>query len=67
VEAEDEMPKFKIQMTNDGVRNTRHGHGSRARNIMSNVNGLLPISLERTLKNFWESFLVKRNGYKSRV
>jgi len=29
--------------------------------------GLLPISLERTLKNFWESFLVKRNGYKSRV
>jgi len=32
---------------------------------MSNANGLLPISLERTLKNFWQPFLVKRNGRKS--
>jgi len=29
------------------------------------VHGLLPISLERTLKNFWQPFLVKRNGGKS--
>jgi len=31
------------------------------------VHGLLPISLERTLKNFWERFSVNRNGRKSRV
>ncbi len=30
---------------------------------MSNVMGLLPISLERTLKNFWAHILVKRNGH----
>jgi hypothetical protein len=32
-----------------------------------NFDRRLPISLERTLKNFWEPLLVKRNGRKSRV
>ena len=50
VEAEDEMPKFKIQMTNDGVRSTTrartmdtdtgHEHEQRTRNTNSERRGI---------------------------
>jgi hypothetical protein len=62
-------------MTNDKVQNPNDNSALVAwfhwfdwlRMESSNANGLVPISLERTLKNFWEPFLVKRNGHKSRV
>jgi len=76
VEAEGKMSKFKIQLTNDirelvgwfhwfnwlkkEKRALSTKHETRTRNIMSNVNGRLPISLERTLKNFCQPFLVLR-------
>jgi hypothetical protein len=39
VEAEDEMPKFKIQMTNDGVRSTSTNNGHATRTLSEGESG----------------------------
>jgi hypothetical protein len=62
MEAEDEMPKFKIQMTNNGIRNTDTENGGRTTSTDTQMEVKTSSILREASLSPYEELHVKKHG-----